>query len=68
MTATKIDWRPTDTERDIYEHYLQGSTRGDLYVFVKRGRLGVMKPERSQGNAFAAWKAGEELTKQKAEA
>ncbi len=59
--ASSIGWKPTVKERAVYEHYLGGSTRGDLTVHVRRGRMGIMKPERSQGNAFAAWKAGETL-------
>lgn len=54
-------WQPTVKEHAVYDRYLGGSTRGDLTVHVKRGRLGIMKPERAMGNAFAAWKAGEAL-------
>lgn len=28
-----IDWRATVKERAVYDHYLDGSTRGDLYVW-----------------------------------
>lgn len=64
--AGGIDWRATVKERAVYDHYLGGSTRGDLYVYVKRGRLGIMRPERAMGNAFAAWKAGEQLAAREA--
>jgi len=63
-----MDWKPKDREQAVYDHYLGGSTRGDLYVNVKRGRLGIMKPERSKGHAFAAWKAGQELARREQEA
>lgn len=64
--AGRIEWKATVKERAVYDHYLGGSTRGDLYVYVKRGRLGIMRPERAMGNAFAAWKAGEELAAREA--
>lgn len=58
-----LGWNPTDHERGVYDHYLKGSTRGDLHVHVKRGRIGIMRPGREHGHAFAAWKAGEELAR-----
>jgi hypothetical protein len=51
----------TEKERAVYDHYMTGSERGDLFVYVKRGRENIMKPERSMGNAFAAWLAGRTL-------
>lgn len=50
----------TPTERAIYDHYLTGSTRGDLYVYVKRGMTGLPL-KGATGNQRAAWKAGREL-------
>jgi len=49
---------PTEKARAIYEHYLAGSERGDLFVYFKRGRAGIMRPERGLANALAAWMAG----------
>jgi hypothetical protein len=56
----------TPTEQAVYDHYMAGSTRGDLYAYVKRGREGVMKPDRSFGHAYAAWMAGQHLSKARA--
>lgn len=55
--------RMTTQEREVFEHYLAGGQRGDLFVNVKRGKLGIMKPPRSHGLAWAAWLAGQELAK-----
>jgi len=49
---------PDDRSRAIYEYYLAGGTRGDLYVHFRRGRLGIMRPDRGYDNALAAWMAG----------
>lgn len=57
-------WKPNATELSVYNHYMEGSTRGDLYVHVKRGKIGVMKPHRSEGHCFAAWMAGQDLANQ----
>jgi hypothetical protein len=63
--VSRVQFTPADDrEREIYEHYLSGSTRGDLYVHVKRGRMGILKPQRSNSNAYAAWSAGRDLEAQ----
>lgn len=51
----------TPDEHKVFDYYLAGGERGDLFSYVKRGKLGVMKPERSHGLAYAAWLAGWEL-------
>lgn len=52
-----------DTSRKIYEHYLSGSQRGDLYVYVKRGIAGyrskVPQPIRGAGRDLAHLQSGE---------
>lgn len=57
-------WKTNDpVEQAVYDHYMAGSQRGDLFVHVKRGKLNVMQPERSHGTAYAAWMAGRDLAK-----
>lgn len=58
MSERKPWTPPNEKMRAVYEHYLAGSERGDLYVYFKRGRMGIMRPERSLDNALAAWMAG----------
>lgn len=59
-------WRPNEQERAVYEHYLEGGTRGDLYRYVKLGYAGLDGPERSYRPAYAAWMAGRELARRAA--
>jgi hypothetical protein len=60
-TARKSDFPANKRERAVYEHYLSGSERGDLYRYVKMGKAGLPGPERSFTNAYAAWMAGKAL-------
>ena len=48
-------------ERAVYEHYLTGCERGDLFRYVKLGKAGLAGPDRSHSAAYAAWRAGKTL-------
>jgi hypothetical protein len=62
MSAAFAPWvAANEREQAVYEHYMGGSERGDLFRYVKLGKIGQGKPHRSAGNAFAAWMAGHDL-------
>lgn len=57
----KPDFPRNKIERAVYEHYLSGVERGDLYRYVKLGKAGLDGPARSHSAAYAAWMAGKAL-------
>lgn len=60
-------WKGANSvEQGVYNHFMTGSQRGDLYTSVKCGRMNVNKPDRSYGTKFAAWMAGRHLAEREA--